>query len=61
MKIFTQSVHHPTISVSKVTVNGSTASAVVLAKASGQPSSRESISLIKTSSGWRLDSLASAR
>jgi hypothetical protein len=61
MKIFTQSVHNPTISVSKVTVNGSTASAVVLATATGQQSSRESIQLIKTSNGWRLDSLASAR
>jgi hypothetical protein len=61
MKIFTESVRNPTISVSKVTVNGSKASAVVLAKATGQPSSREAIQLIKTSKGWRLDSLASAR
>jgi hypothetical protein len=61
MKVFTQSVKNPTISVSKVTVNGSSASAVVLAKATGQPSSREAIQLIKTSHGWRLDSLASAR
>ena len=61
MKVFTQSVKNPTISVSKVTVNGSSASAVVLAKATGQPSSREAIQLIKTSKGWRLDSLASAR
>ena len=61
MKIFTESVKNPTISVSKVTVNGSRASAVVLAKATGQPSSREAIQLIKTSKGWRLDSLASAR
>ncbi|HXO07019.1 MAG TPA: hypothetical protein VN880_03265 [Solirubrobacteraceae bacterium] len=61
MKIFTQSVQHPTITVSKVTVNGSRASAVVVAKATGQQSSRESIRLIKTSGGWRLESLASAR
>ncbi len=61
MKVFTQSVHNPTISVSKVTVNGSSASAVVLAKATGQQPSRESVQLIKTSKGWRLDSLASAR
>jgi hypothetical protein len=61
MKLFTESVHNPTISISKVTVNGSSATAVVLAKASGQQSSRESIRLIKTSGGWRLDSLASAR
>lgn len=61
MRIFTQSVRNPTITVSKVTVNGSSASADVLAKATGQQSSRESIRLIKTSSGWRLESLASAR
>ena len=58
MKIFTESVPNPTISVSKVTVNGSSASAAVLAKATGQPSSREAIRLIKTSDGWRLESLA---
>lgn len=61
MKIFTQSVRNPTISVSEVTVKGSSASAAVLAKATGQRSSRESIRLIKTSDGWRLESLASAR
>ena len=61
MKIFTQSVQHPTITVSKVTVNGSRASALVVAKATGQQSSRESIRLVKTARGWRLESLASAR
>jgi hypothetical protein len=61
MKIFTQSVRDPTITVSKVTVKGSSASAAVVAKATGQKPSRESIRLIKTAKGWRLESLASAR
>lgn len=61
MTIFTSSVHNPTISISHVTVNGATAAALVLAKATGQRPARESIALIKTKHGWRLDSLASAR
>jgi len=61
MKIFVSSVSNPRISVSKVTVHGSTASAVVLATATGQPPSLESIQLVNTGSGWRLESLASAR
>jgi hypothetical protein len=61
MKIFTASVQNPTLSVSKVTVNGSTASAVVLAGATGQTPSLESIQLVMTHNGWRLASLASPR
>jgi hypothetical protein len=59
MKIFTSSVQNPTLTVSKVTVKGSTASAVVLAGATGQTPSLESIQLLLTKHGWRLASLAS--
>jgi hypothetical protein len=59
MKIFTSSVQNPTLTVSKVTVKGSTASAVVLAGATGQTPSLESIQLVLTKHGWRLVSLAS--
>jgi hypothetical protein len=61
MKIFVQSVQNPTVSVSKVTVNGARASAIVLATATGQSASLESIQLIRTKHGWRLDSLAAPR
>jgi hypothetical protein len=61
MRIFVSSVQNPTISVSKVTVSGSNASAVVLASATGQPAAIESIELIDTKHGWRLASLASPR
>ena len=44
-----------------VVVACNTASAVVLAQASGQRSSLERIQLIKTKAGWRLASLASPR
>jgi hypothetical protein len=61
MKIFVSSVQNPTISVSQVTVNRLTASVVVIARATGQPSSREQIELVNTDHGWRLASLASPR
>lgn len=61
MKIFVSSVQNPTIRISRVSVNGSTAFAVVVAKAANQRPSRQSIHLIKTDHGWRLDSLASPR
>jgi hypothetical protein len=61
MKIFASSVQNPSLSVSKVTVKGSTASAVVLAGATGQTPSLESIQLVTTHNGWRLASLASPR
>ena len=61
MRVFVSSVQNPSISVSKVTVHGSSASAVVLASATGQPAAIESIELIDTKHGWRLASLASPR
>jgi hypothetical protein len=61
MKMFVQSVSNPSLSVTKVHVNGGSASAVVLARAQGQPSSLESVKLTNTKKGWRLASLASPR
>jgi hypothetical protein len=61
MKTFVQSVTDPSLSVSKVHVTGASASAVVLARAKGQPSSVESVQLTRTKDGWRLTSLASPR
>lgn len=61
MKVFVSSVSHPTLSVSKVTVKRATASAVVLAGASGQTAALESVQLVRTARGWRLASLAAPR
>jgi hypothetical protein len=61
MSTFVNSVSDPSLSVSKVKVNGSSASAVVLARAKGQQASIESIQLTNTKNGWRLTSLASPR
>lgn len=61
MKTFVQSVSDPRLSVSKVHVKGRSASAIVLARAKGQPSSTESVQLTNTKDGWRLTSLASPR
>jgi hypothetical protein len=58
MKIFVDSVSNPTISVSKISVSGKQASAVVLADATGQTASVQRIQLIQTRNGWRLVSLA---
>jgi hypothetical protein len=59
MTTFVDSVDGPTLSIAKITVKGKTASAVVLTGARGQSASLESLQLIETARGWRLDSLAS--
>jgi hypothetical protein len=61
MHTFVDSVSDPTLSVSKVHIKGSSASAVVLAGAKGQEASLESVALTDTKRGWRLTSLASPR
>jgi hypothetical protein len=61
MRMFVQSVSDPSLSVSKVRVKGGSASAMVLARAKGQPSSLEAVKLTNTKDGWRLASLASPR
>jgi hypothetical protein len=61
MHTFVQSVADPSLSVSTVHVKGGKASATVLARAKGQPSSLEAVQLTNTKDGWRLTSLASPR
>jgi hypothetical protein len=61
MRTYFESVSDPTLSVSKISVHGSTASAVVLAGARGQPAAVESVQLTDTKNGWRLQSLATPR
>jgi hypothetical protein len=61
MKVFVGSVQNPSLRVAKISVKGKTASATVLASANGQQSSVESIQLVQTDHGWRLESLASPR
>ncbi|HWE10081.1 MAG TPA: hypothetical protein VG325_12040 [Solirubrobacteraceae bacterium] len=61
MRTYFASVTDPTLSVSKVRIHGSAASAVVLARALGQPAALQSVQLINTKRGWRLASLATPR
>jgi hypothetical protein len=61
MKVFVQSVQNPTLSVSRITVKGHTATAIVLSGATGQPAALETVTLTETKRGWRLSSLASPR
>lgn len=61
MATYFGSVTDPTISISKVRVKGKTAAADVLAGAQGQPSDLETVQLIDTAHGWRLQSLATPR
>jgi tetraacyldisaccharide-1-P 4'-kinase len=51
-------VKNPYISVGKITVTGSSATAIVLSVASNQRSSLNAVGLVKTGSGWRVESLA---
>lgn len=61
MRIFVDSVQNPTLNVSRISVKGASASAVVLTGATRQRASLETIRLIDTKDGWRLVSLASPR
>ncbi len=61
MKTFVDSVSNPTLSVSRVTIHDDTASAVVRAGATGQATVSEPITLTRTTHGWRVSTLASAR
>ena len=51
-------VNKPYMSVGKITVKGSSATAIVLSVAQNQRSSLNAVGLIKTGSGWRIESLA---
>ena len=59
MKIFVGSVTDPTLSVSRITVNGKRALVVTLTSARGQRASLDTIELIDTEDGWRVSSLGS--
>jgi hypothetical protein len=57
MTTYVDSVTDPTLSVSKVTVSGQHAAAVVLAGARGQTAALGTIHLTHGSGGWRIASL----
>jgi hypothetical protein len=57
MRIGLGSVQDPTVSIGKVTVRGSIATAIVLSVAKDQQASLSTIDLTNTSKGWRIDSL----
>ncbi len=59
MRVFVQSVQHPTLTVGKITVKGGRASAIVLTGASGQRAALASLGLVLTDNGWRVASLSS--
>ena len=51
---FSCKLRHPTITIGRVAVNGSTAKALVYAGAKGQSGGIFEIGLVKTSQGWRV-------
>jgi hypothetical protein len=58
---YVDSVTDPTLSVSRVSVNGSHATAVVLAGAHGQRASLGAMHLVNGAHGWRVVSLTAPR
>ena len=60
MGTYVDSVTDPTLSVSRVTVRGRTATAVVLAGARGQTASIGTLHLTREPHGWRIASLTQA-
>jgi ketosteroid isomerase-like protein len=56
IQIFFASVQSPTLSVGRVSLNGNSASALVLAGARCQRLALAQLYLVKTSSGWRISS-----
>ena len=59
LRIALAGVENPTLAIGRISVNGSHASAITLTGASGQQSSLDAIQLVKTASGWRVQSLGS--
>jgi hypothetical protein len=59
MQVALAGVRSPTVSVGKITVRGSEASAITLSFAQGQQASLDAVELIETSNGWRVSSLGS--
>jgi hypothetical protein len=58
---YVDSVTDPTLSVSRVSINGSHATAVVLAGAHGQRASLGAMHLVHGAHGWRIVSLTAPR
>jgi hypothetical protein len=59
MRIFVDSVHDPTLSLSRVTISGRTAVVIALTGAAGQRAARQAIELVRTGTGWRVAGLGS--
>ncbi len=57
MQFGLQSVQDPTLSIAKITITGSRATAITLTGARGQPLAVDAIELVKTGDGWRIASL----
>ncbi len=57
MGIFFSGLHHPTLAVGPITINGSKASVITLSGANGQTAAVRSVNLVNTSNGWRIVSL----
>ena len=57
MQIALASVTSPTLAIGQITVDGSKASAITLSTAKGQEAALAAIELVKTSQGWRVESL----
>jgi hypothetical protein len=59
MQVALQGVQEPAVSVGKIEIRGSQATAITLTVARGQQASLAAIDLVKTSQGWRISSLGS--
>jgi hypothetical protein len=60
MRVALAGVQNPTVSVGKVTVQGSQATAITFSFARGQQASLDAVKLVETGGGWRVSSLGSA-
>lgn len=61
IQIFLASVHNPTLSVGRISVNRGSASALVLTGARCQKQTLAQLFLVKTSGGWRISSESKGR
>jgi len=59
MRVALRGVRQPVVSIGKIELRGSQATAITLTVAQGQQASLSAIELIKTGQGWRIASLGS--
>ena len=59
MQVALAGVRQPEISIGRIQIQGSTATAITLTVATGQRASLAAIKLVKTGPGWRISSLGS--